>query len=57
MPQGLVNRAALPAPSALPEYEDAPPIVLTTQFVPKGVSLRIVVLPESTTPDIGRFVF
>lgn len=42
MPNGLLKRAALPMPSAEPRERTRPPMVLTTQFVPSGVSLRIV---------------
>ena len=48
-PFGLLNRAALPVPSELPQKPAAPPRVVTTQFVPTGVSLRIVLLYVSAT--------
>src|SRR5437867_4354332 len=48
-PEGRENRAALPAPSALPPSPASPPIVLTTQLVPAGVIFRIVAFPISAT--------
>src|SRR5205823_13648032 len=45
-PSGLLNRAALPVPSALPPFPASPASVVTT---PAGVILRIVVLSLSAT--------
>src|ERR1039458_3526818 len=44
-----LNRAALPVPAALPEIPASPTRVVTTQFVPTGVTFRIVLLPRSAT--------
>src|ERR1019366_3318022 len=45
-PQGYLNRAALPVPSALPEVPARPASVVTT---PAGVTFRIVQLTSSAT--------
>jgi hypothetical protein len=39
---GPLKRAALPIPSLLPAFPGRPAKVLTTQFVPSGLTLRIV---------------
>ena len=46
MPQGLLNRAVVPAPLALPEVPAKPATVVTT---PAEVILRTVWLPLSAT--------
>src|SRR5436190_413562 len=46
MPEGLLNRAALPVPSALPLFPVSPASVVT---IPTDVILRMVLLPASAT--------
>src|SRR5438093_4371580 len=47
IPDGLSNNAALPTPSVAPETCARPASVVTTQFVPVCVILRIVWFPPS----------
>jgi hypothetical protein len=49
MPEGVLNRAAFPVASTLPEWSASPARVVTTQFVPFAVTFRTVKLNVSVT--------